>query len=221
MGAFANTSLLSCFELAITVGNSPSHQLTLGSCLAISQQLNRMPRIAFRKAMEQAVAEIVSANDAPETKLEKIYARVQQVHNTSFDLEKTEQEQKRDKQKEISNVEEVWKQGRGNARQINWLFVALARAAGFDAYSVFISARSQYFFKPNIMNASQLDGDVVLVKLNGRDKYCDPGSKFAPFGLLPWEETFVPGLRLDSRVWAENFERFGPLIGRGLRAVRH
>lgn len=151
-----------------------------------------------RKAMEQAVAEIVSANDAPETKLEKIYARVQQVHNTSFDLEKTEQEQKRDKQKEISNVEEVWKQGRGNARQVNWLFVALARAAGFDAYSVFISARSQYFFKPNIMNASQLDGDVVLVKLNGKDKYCDPGSKFAPFGLLPWEETIVQGLRLDK-----------------------
>ena len=151
-----------------------------------------------RKAMEQAVAEIVSANDTPEGKLQKIYARVQQVHNTSFDLEKSEQEQKRDKQKEIGNVEELWKQGRGNARQINWLFVALARAAGFDAYSVYISARSQYFFKPEIMNASQLDGDVALVKVNGKDIYCDPGSKFAPFGLLPWEETFVRGLRLDK-----------------------
>ena len=151
-----------------------------------------------RKAMEQAVAQIVSANDAPEIKLQKIYARVQQAHNTSFDLEKTEQEQKRDKLKEIGNVEDLWKEGRGNARQINWLFVALARAAGFDAYSVYISARSQYFFKPEIMNASQLNGDVALVKLNGKDIYCDPGSKFASFGLLPWEETFVKGLRLDK-----------------------
>jgi len=151
-----------------------------------------------RKAMEQAVAQIVSANDAPEIKLQKIYARVQQAHNTSYDLEKTEQEQKRDKLKEIGNVEDLWKEGRGNARQINWLFVALARAAGFDAYSVYISARSQYFFKPEIMNASQLNGDVVLVKLNGKDIYCDPGSKFASFGLLPWEETFVKGLRLDK-----------------------
>jgi len=151
-----------------------------------------------RKAMEQAVAQIVSANDAPEIKLQKIYARVQQAHNTSFELEKTEQEQKRDKLKEIGNVEDLWKEGRGNARQINWLFVALARAAGFDAYSVYISARSQYFFKPEIMNASQLNGDVALVKLNGKDIYCDPGSKFASFGLLPWEETFVKGLRLDK-----------------------
>jgi hypothetical protein len=151
-----------------------------------------------RKAMEQAVAQVVSANDAPEIKLQKIYARVQQAHNTSYDLEKTEQEQKRDKLKEIGNVEDLWKEGRGNARQINWLFVALARAAGFDAYSVYISARSQYFFKPEIMNASQLNGDVVLVKLNGKDIYCDPGSKFASFGLLPWEETFVKGLRLDK-----------------------
>jgi hypothetical protein len=151
-----------------------------------------------RKAMEQAVAQIVSANDAPEIKLQKIYARVQQAHNTSYDLEKTEQEQKRDKLKEIGNVEDLWKEGRDNARQINWLFVALARAAGFEAYSVYISARSQYFFKPEVMNASQLNGDVALVKLNGKDIYCDPGSKFASFGLLPWEETFVKGLRLDK-----------------------
>jgi len=48
------------------------------------------------------------------------------------------------------------------------------------------------------MNASQLNGDVALVKLNGKDIYCDPGSKFASFGLLPWEETFVKGLRLDK-----------------------
>jgi len=41
--------------------------------------------------MEQAVAEIVSASDSPETKLQKIYARVQRVRNTSYEQEKTEQ----------------------------------------------------------------------------------------------------------------------------------
>ncbi|MCU1241519.1 MAG: hypothetical protein JWO71_2245 [Candidatus Acidoferrum typicum] len=154
--------------------------------------------ISKRKALEQVVAQAVSPNDAPEEKLRKLYARAQQVRNTSFEMEKTEQEQKREKEKEINNVEDLLKQGRGNARQINWFFVGLARATGFEANSVYISSRRQYFFKPAMMNASQLTGDVVVVKLNGKDFYCDPGSKFAPLGLMPWEETFVKGLRLDK-----------------------
>ncbi len=151
-----------------------------------------------RKAMEQAVAETVSANDTPEVKLQKIYARVQKFRNTSWETEKTEQEQKREKQKDINNVEDLWKRGYGDGRQINWLFLALARAAGFEAYSVYISSRSEYFFNPQLMNLSQLNGDVVLVRLNGKDVYCDPATAFAPFGLLSWPETGVKGLRLDK-----------------------
>ena len=151
-----------------------------------------------RRAMEQAVAGIVSPSDPPEAKLQRIYARVQQLRNTSWETSKTEQEQKREKQKDINNVEDLWKQGYGNGRQINWLFVALAKAAGFEAYPVYISARSEYFFNPGLMNTSQLNGDVVLVKLNGKDIYCDPATKFAPLGLLSWPETGVQGLKLDK-----------------------
>lgn len=154
--------------------------------------------ISKKKALEQAVAQVISANDTPEAKLKKIYARAQQVRNTSYEIEKTEQEQKREKEKEINNVEDLLKAGRGNGRQINWLFVGLARAAGFEASSVYISARSQYFFNPAVMNASQLNGDVTVVKLEGKDVFCDPGTKFAPFGMLPWEETFVRGLKVDK-----------------------
>ena len=151
-----------------------------------------------RKAMEQAVAETVAPNDTPEAKLQKIYAKVQKFRNTSWETEKTEQELKREKQKDINNAEDLWKRGYGNGRQINWLFLAMARAAGFEAYSVYISARSEYFFNPQLMNANQLDGDVVLVKLNGKEVYCDPATAFAPFGLLSWPETGVKGLRLDK-----------------------
>jgi hypothetical protein len=151
-----------------------------------------------RKAMEQAVAGIVVPNDTPDAKLQKIYDRVQKVRNTSWEVSKTEQEAKREKQKDVNNVEDLWKQGYGDSRQINWLFLALARAAGFEAYSVYISSRNEYFFKPQVMSVSQLNGDVVLVKLNGKDVYCDPAMKFAPFGLLPWPETGVQGLKLDK-----------------------
>jgi Domain of Unknown Function with PDB structure (DUF3857) len=153
--------------------------------------------VGKQKAMEQAVAQIVSPNDSPEAKLQKIYARVQQIRNTSYELQKTEQEQKREKDKGASNVEEVWKQGFGNGMQLTWLYLALVRAAGFEAYGVWVSDRKNFFFQPQVMDSSKLDSNVVLVKLNGKDTYYDPGSAFVPCGFLPWVETGVQGLRLD------------------------
>ena len=154
--------------------------------------------VGKRKAMEQAVAQIVSANDSPEAKLKKIYARVQQIRNLSYEAEKTEQEAKRAKQKDTNNVEDVWKHGYADGRQIDWLFLGLVRAAGVEGYPVLVSRRSNYFFNPSLMNPNQLNDNVVLVKLNGKDVYCDPGTAFTPFGLLPWSETAVKGLRLDK-----------------------
>jgi len=48
------------------------------------------------------------------------------------------------------------------------------------------------------MQSAKLNANVVLVKLNGKDLYFDPGAEFTPFGLLEWSETGVPGLRLDK-----------------------
>jgi len=154
--------------------------------------------VGKRKAMEEAVAQIVSPSDSQEVKLQKIYARVQQLRNTSYEIEKTEQEQKREKQKDASNVEDLWKSGYGNATDLTWLFLGLARAAGFEAYGVWVSDRQNYFFNPAILDSQRLDQNVVLVKLNGNDLYFDPGAAFIPFGMLPWSETGVQGLKLDK-----------------------
>jgi hypothetical protein len=48
------------------------------------------------------------------------------------------------------------------------------------------------------MQSEKLDANVVLVKLNGKDLYFDPGAAFTPFGLLTWSETGTLGLRLDK-----------------------
>ena len=102
--------------------------------------------IGKRKAMEEAVAEIVSPGDSPEVKLQKIYARVQQIRNTSYEVRKSEQEQKRDKEKDPGNVETIWKKQYGNGQELTWLFLALARAAGFEASGMWLADRSQLFF---------------------------------------------------------------------------
>jgi hypothetical protein len=154
--------------------------------------------VGKRKAMEQAVSQIVSPSDSPEVKAQKIYTRVQQIRNTSYEVSRTEQEEKRSNEKSISNVEDVWKQGYGNGVQLTWLYLGLVRAAGIEAYGVWTSDRRNYFFNPSQMNPTKLDANVVLIKINGKDIYCDPGARFTPFGLLPWHETGVQGLRLDK-----------------------
>jgi Domain of Unknown Function with PDB structure (DUF3857) len=154
--------------------------------------------IGKRKAMEEAVAQIILPNDPPEVKLRKIYDRVQQIRNTSYEIKKTEQEEKREKEKVDENVEDVWKRGYGNGVQLTWLYLALVRAAGFEAYGCWVADRRQYFFNPKMMQGHKLDANVVLVKVNGKDLYFDPGGQFTPFGMLTWSETGVPGLRLDK-----------------------
>lgn len=154
--------------------------------------------VGNRKAMEDAVAQIISPNDPPEVKLRKIYDRVRQIRNTSYELRKTEQEVKRDNEKMGTNVEEIWKRGYGDSRRLTLLYLALVRASGFEAYACLVADRAHYFFDPKLMQSGKLDMLVVLVKLNGKDLYFAPGAAFAPFGLLPWAETAAAGLRLDK-----------------------
>jgi hypothetical protein len=150
------------------------------------------------KSLEQEVARIVSPSDSLEVKARKLYARVQQLRNTSFEVEKTDQEQKRAKAKEGGNAEQLLKLGYGDGGDITWTYLALLHAAGIEAYPVWVSSRSEYFFNPQLMNAKQLNSNVVLLKLDGKEVYCDPGTAFVPFGLLPWGETAVAGLKLDK-----------------------
>jgi Domain of Unknown Function with PDB structure (DUF3857) len=154
--------------------------------------------VGKKKAMEEAVGTIVAASDAPEVKLQKIYARVQKVRNTSYEVEKTAQEQKRAQEKGASNAEDVWKRGYGDGDQITLLFLGLARAAGLDAAAARISTREDHFFVKNIMKERDLHTYVVIVKVNGKNVYFDPGSAFTPYGMLPWPETSSPGLKLDK-----------------------
>ena len=55
------------------------------------------------------------------------------------------------------------------------------------------------------MNAFELNSNMVVVKVEGKDVFCDPATKFAPYGRLPWEETGVMGRKLDKDggVWIQ------------------
>ena len=151
-----------------------------------------------RGPMEQAVSQVVSPSDAPEAKLRKIYSRVQQLRNTSYEVRKTEQEQQRENPNPVQSVEDVWKRGAGRGWELTWLYLAMVRAAGLEAYPVLVADRRNFFFNKETMESNRLDSNLVLVKLNGKDLYLDPGAAFTPFGLLRWDETGIQGLKLDK-----------------------
>jgi len=154
--------------------------------------------VGKHNSLQDVVTQIVSASDTPEMKLRKIYDRVQQIRNTSYEPRKTEEEKKRAKEKPPANVEELWKRGYGDGKDITWVYLALVRTAGFEAYGCWVADRRRYFFNPKTEESHKLDANVVLVRLDGKDLYFDPGAAFTPFGLLTWSETGTTGLRLDK-----------------------
>jgi hypothetical protein len=151
-----------------------------------------------RRAMQEAVNGIVAPADAPDVKLRKIYDRVQQIKNLSYLPRMSAEQIKQENLKEPGNVEELWKAQYGHGWQLTWLFLGLARAAGFEAYPCFVAQRNEYFFRKERVDGRELSDNVALVKVDGKDRYFDPGAAFTPFGLLPWVETGTVGLKLDK-----------------------
>ncbi|HMD30042.1 MAG TPA: DUF3857 domain-containing protein [Steroidobacteraceae bacterium] len=151
------------------------------------------------RAMTEALAQIVEPGDSQDSKLHKIYERTQRLRNLTFERAKSQQESEREKLRDVKDVADVWIRGYGNGDQISWLFLALLRAAGIEAYPVLVSTRDTHFFNANLMNPSDLNTNVVLVVQGGEELYLDPGTRFAPFGSLPWAETAVIGLRLEKK----------------------
>jgi Domain of Unknown Function with PDB structure (DUF3857) len=154
--------------------------------------------IGKHKGIELAVDKIVSSSDSPDAKLRKLYDRVQQVRNLSFERGKTEKEEKREKLAENRNVEDVLNHGYGTGLEINLLFVALARAAALQAHLVEVAPRSQRMFVPDLLNWRQLSADVVEVRVGSQDLYFDPATRLCPYGLLPWGETESRGMRMEK-----------------------
>ncbi len=149
-----------------------------------------------RGALEAEVSHTITANDPPDVKLRKLYARAQKIRNLNMEDEKSKKEEKTESLKPNANVEDVLKHGYGYDREINMLFVALARTAGFDASQVYVVPTSVNYFVPQAEDSTQLTADLVWVRAGAQEYFVDPAARFFPFGLLPWTESGAGGIRL-------------------------
>lgn len=151
-----------------------------------------------KNALNSELAKLVGPADSPEVKLRKIYAGVMQIRNLNMEDYKTAKEHKDENLKENNNVEDVLNRGYGYGYQINYLFIGLARAAGFDATEIHVAPRNQELFLPQRNEVFQLRADIVWVHAGTQDYYLDPASRYFPFGLIPWYETETGGVKADK-----------------------
>ncbi|HYC59552.1 MAG TPA: DUF3857 domain-containing protein [Thermoanaerobaculia bacterium] len=136
--------------------------------------------------------------------LRKIYAHAQSLRNHSFEETKTDQEIRKERIKEARNADDVLKKGSGFSTEINRAFVAMARAAGFTADAVRVSPRDEFFFTDKFPDANQMSGEIAVVDVDGKKIYLDPGTPYAPFGIVSWEKTAVAAIHILDKgdpVW--------------------
>ena len=152
-----------------------------------------------KSVLEQELSQTVAAGDSPEVKLQKIYTRVQKIRDLSYEPAKTASEKKTEDIKPDENAEDVLKRNYATGRQLNWLFIGLARTAGFDATEVYLVPRNRDVFVPAGQDTSGLTGDVVWAQAGGKEYWLDPAALYYPFGLIPWAETESQGVRVTKQ----------------------
>jgi hypothetical protein len=142
-----------------------------------------------------AAAEITTGASTPEDKLRKIYATVQQMENTNFSRERSAREKKVIGISNPKSASDVLQEKRGDDFQLTILFVGLVRAAGMKAYIMAVSNRDIGLFDPQLTTFQQLNDDIAIVELDGKDFFFDPAEPLCTFGQLLWTHGYAGGLR--------------------------
>jgi hypothetical protein len=158
-----------------------------------SQDVNHF--MGKKGGIAETVASITTPSDTPEQKVKKIYAYMAKIDNLSYRPQRTEQEQKVLGQRENRGAEDVLRQQIGDRDDITRLFVAMVRAAGIPAWVMVVTDRSETLFEPNYLAVDQLDAEIAIVRLNDKDVFLDPGTRFCPYGILNWRYSATKGIR--------------------------
>jgi hypothetical protein len=146
------------------------------------------------QAMHKVIDAITLPSDSADEKIERIYSYLQnEIRNV------TDGELESEKLKRSTTADETIKRRYGTARDINRLFVAMLRTAGFDARVGELTARDENFFHRTFADSFQLNSEVAAVVSPGHEpRFFDPGTPGCPSTLLSWEKEGVPALVYDK-----------------------
>jgi hypothetical protein len=163
-----------------------------------SKQLNEFA--SQSNAIKDAANQITAGAATPEAKARKLYDAVQTLDNTDFTRARTEEERKAlHLKKEVKSAQDVWSEKSGSGDDIAALYLALARAAGLQADGLKIVNRNKRIFDQSYLSLYQLDSLLVVLHIDGKDIYLDPGEKLCPYGQLSWKHMMAGGIQQNSK----------------------
>lgn len=146
--------------------------------------------------IDATVAQITTPSDSPEQKARKIYMFINTLENRSYRPPRSEGEEKTLGIKPSESVEDVLAKKSGYRTELTRLFIAMARAARIPAYAMVVADREERLFEPAYLDFwRQMDEEIAIVELNGKDVFLDPGTKYCQFGMLRWQYTATKGFR--------------------------
>ncbi len=152
------------------------------------------------QAIKDAASQIDAGAATPEAKARKLYDAVQALENTDFTRAKTEGERKQlHMKRELKKAQDVWNEKSGSSNDIAALYLALARADGLNADGLEVVDRDQRIFDPNYLSLHQFDSLLVVLHIEGKDIYLDPGEKLCPFGQLAWTHVMAGGIEENAK----------------------
>jgi hypothetical protein len=157
------------------------------------------PRISADGAVKRTVAELVSGVDQPLQKLAALdlFCRTKILNLSSQWTQLTAEQRKA--VKENHSAGDTLKQKAGRGPDIDYLFAALANAAGFDARMARVPDRGDTFFNKQRLTTYFLNGFSVAVKVDEKWVFFDPSSRFLEPGMLRWEEEGQQALVSDPK----------------------
>ncbi len=159
---------------------------------------NNIDGIKPTKAIKEAVSKLVKPSESREEQIRRIYdfCRTKIVKRTRDSARYTEEQ--RQKMEFNRNATETLKLGHGMPADINELFVAMARGAGFDARIAMANDRNLILFQKEMTEPFVMTHYVAAVKMNDWE-FFDPGSAFLPPGCLSWNHSDTGALVSDPK----------------------
>jgi hypothetical protein len=150
------------------------------------------------KPIREAVAGVISPADSDLEKARKLYKAVQALDNTDFSRKKGQSELRQLGLHETRRAEDTWSQKSGSPEDIALLYLAMLRAAGLTAWDMKVVDRDRAVFAPGYLSFGQLQDDVVILSIAGKEIVLDPGEKMCPFQVVHWKHTGAGGIRQSA-----------------------
>jgi hypothetical protein len=153
--------------------------------------------------VKAAVAGIVGDAKTDPEKLQRLYDFCRtKIKNVSDDASGLTPDD-RAKLKENKSPADTLKRAQGTGTDIDYLFAALARAAGFDARVALSGNNDDFFFDRGFMHYSFLGSLFVAVQVEGSWQFFSPAEMYTTYGMLGWPEEGQDVLVTDAKdpIW--------------------